>query len=102
MSPKVGGVLGVIFGVAMTALAWYAAHNEGKIYLFACLIGPAVLPFSIALVALPPGYLMRPKEVDGRVEYDTRNPSYTPLGFILFAVGLALGGLLFAYLKYGF
>lgn len=102
MKMKLGGVLGVVAGLVLTGVAWQAAHDEGKIYLLACIIGPTILQFSIALVALPPGYLMRPREVDGRVEYDTRNPTYTPLGLGLFALGLAAGGLLYVYLKYGF
>jgi hypothetical protein len=101
MSPRIGGVLGILLGLACIGFAWYLAQNEGKIYFFPCLLGPAILPYSLALVALPPNWVMRPKEIDGRIEYDTRNPSYTPFGIVLIVIGLACAGGFYVFLRYG-
>src|SRR4051812_2068081 len=100
LGPKAGGALGAALGAGLTGFTLYMAHNEGRFSLYACLIGPVAFVLGMAFLVLPVDKLVKPTEIEGRKDYNLRNPSYTPLSWVLTIVGLACGGLLFAYLKY--
>jgi hypothetical protein len=101
VGPKVGGAIGVVIGAGCTGYTLYTAHNDGWFSLYMCLLGPAVFVLGLAFLALPLDKLVIPTEVDGRREYDLRNPKYTTLGVCLLVLGFAASGLFFLYLKYG-
>jgi len=76
-------------------------HHEGQFSLALCLIGPIVFVTSLALLLLPLNQLFVPTESDGKLDYNLRNPSYTPLGRMILVLGAIASGLYFLYLKYG-
>src|SRR5438876_8387892 len=100
MTPKTSGVIGIIIGIVCIGIAWHVAQDEGRIMLFPCLLGPAVLPISVAFVVLPVRRLLIPEETEGGLVYDLRNSAYTPLGKGLMALGFVASGLFFLCLKY--
>jgi hypothetical protein len=100
MSLKARGILGIVLGVGCIALTVYGVHSTGEIYLFPCLLGPAILPISFVMSVVPVQKLYLPQEVDGRLEYDTTGTKHTPLGWALLGFGLVASGLFFLYLKF--
>jgi hypothetical protein len=74
LSPKAGGVLGVVIGAGCLAYSWHLLQTEGKYSAGLLMMGFAVLPISLASVVLPLRLLYIPTETEGRFEYDTRNP----------------------------
>jgi hypothetical protein len=102
MSPVARGLLGVLLGVFCIAIAVYFAQTQGAIYVFPCLVGPGVLPISIATLFLPIPKLYAPTEIDGKLVYDTAGTKMTPLGYALIGLGLLSGGILFLFLRGGF
>jgi formate-dependent nitrite reductase membrane component NrfD len=105
LGPKACGALGAAIGAECIGYTLYMVHNEGRFSLYLRLIGPVALvlglAFLLAFLALPLEKLVKPTEIDGRLDYNLRNPSYTSLGWFLFILGFACSGLFFVYLKYG-
>jgi hypothetical protein len=101
LSPKAGGAVGVVVAVVALGLTWYTVTIKGTFYVMLAMLGPALLPLSLATVLLPTRLLMVPTEVEGRVEYNTQNPKFTPLGWFIFGSGICAGVGLLVYLKSG-
>lgn len=101
LPPKIGGALGLVLGAGATGYTWHTAHTDGHFSMALCLAGPAIFVISLAFVLLPLRKLVVPTEVDGRLDYNLRNPKYTALGMVFLVLGFVASGLYFVYLKYG-
>jgi hypothetical protein len=102
VGPRVGGFFGVLFGAGCIGYTWYTTHTEGKFMIALCLIGPAIMVVSLGFLLVPLEKLVIPtRDERGRLDYNLQNPKYTPLGMLIFLLGLICSGLYFAYLKYG-
>jgi hypothetical protein len=101
MSPTARGILGLVFGVFLIGLTIFLVRSEGAIYLFPCLVGPAVLPISFASLVLPVEKLYNPTEVNGKMVYDTAGTNHTPLGWGLIVFGFLLSGAFYLILNGG-
>jgi hypothetical protein len=103
MRSKASEVVAVLLGVGLIGLAYSDVSSIQGAFLFlvACLVGSVVTVFNLAALVLPPARLLRPRVVNGEVEFDTRDPSYTPLAWGLHVFGVATGGALYAVLRGG-
>jgi hypothetical protein len=102
LTPTARGVLGVLLGLFLIGLTIYLAKSKGAIYLFPCLVGPAVIPISLATLALRVDKLYKPTERDGKLIYDTAGINHTPLGWLLILVGFAGSGIFYWIVSNGF
>jgi hypothetical protein len=101
MSPTARGIFGLLFGIALIGLTIFLVRSQGEIYLFPCLLGPAVLPISLASLVLPVEKLYNPTEVNGKQVYDTAGTNHTPLGWGLIVFGFLLSGAFYLILNGG-
>ncbi|HSQ58755.1 MAG TPA: hypothetical protein VLM40_23740, partial [Gemmata sp.] len=72
--PKAGGALGAAIGAGAIGFTLYMAHSEGQFSLYACLIGPVALVLGLGFLSIPIDRLVKPIEIDGRKDYNLRNP----------------------------
>jgi hypothetical protein len=102
LKPKIGGVVGVIIGIVLIALCWYEVYQKGSFHLWAGLVGPAIIPSSLAMILVPIDRLFTPEIRDNQEHYTYKFDTYKPLSWILFILGGILAAANYGLLKYGF
>ena len=64
LTPKKQGLFGIALGIFCIAITIYGLRSQGAIYLFPCILGPAILPLCAAQSVFPVEKLLRRNVAD--------------------------------------
>jgi hypothetical protein len=89
-----------VLGVATIGFNWWYALARGQFSFFICMMGPVFLVFGLVTFFVPMDRLQQ-GSAEGPDMMSTRTKKLNSLGWTVGAIGLILGGVQYAMLKFG-
>jgi len=99
MSPKVAGVVILIWGAVCAWITYSTFVEEGRPHFATTLLAPALLIWGLALTLLPVEKLLIPKQTETGNNFDITNGKQTLLSIILLITGVTIGAGCLVYLS---